>query len=151
MSIIATYSGDPSESNRDYVRFLLGDTIEGDFLFGDAEIDGLLTLKGNVYAAAVVGAESLAARFSRLCDEEVGDVKAKLSQRARAYRELATKLRQQQAITSGIPYAGGISVSDKSSNVGDSDIVQPIFTRHMNDNPRASLDTDTEEDDGLQD
>ena len=40
-----TYSGDPSTSTRNYVRFLLNDTDSTDVLFSDEELETLANIK----------------------------------------------------------------------------------------------------------
>ncbi len=139
MTIVkATYGRDPSANDKDHVRFLIGDTIPEDWLFSDAEILGLLSQYGNVKSASLVAVESLVARFSRLCDEEVGDVKVKLSQKVNSYIRLAKRLKQQIASECAMPYAGGISVADKEATALDLDRVEPCFDRDLHNNPRKS-------------
>ena len=38
-----TYSGDPSTSTRNYVRFLLSDTVSADALFSDEELNYVIS------------------------------------------------------------------------------------------------------------
>ena len=129
------YSGDPSTSNRDNVRFRVGDTDITDGLVSDEEIDFALTESSSVYAAAAFVCDHIAARFSREADKSVSasvgqSVTHHLSQRAAAFRALAKALRQEgSAATVGAPYCGGISIADKADNEEDSDIVQPFFKR----------------------
>jgi len=134
----SSYGANPATSNIDYVRFLIGDTDPDDFLLVNSEISGLLSLYGGPVAASIVACESLAAKFSRLCDEEVGDVRVDLSQKAANFLKLAVRLRQQQAIGSPIPFAGGILVDDKQSNAGDITLVKPRFTKRMHDSPKIN-------------
>jgi hypothetical protein len=49
------------------------------------------------------------------------------------YRELLAGLRRRASIQLCKPYAGGISVSDKKIDEGDSDRTQPSFYRGMHD------------------
>lgn len=63
-----TYSGDPSTSPRDQVRFLLGDTKgQQPVSLSDAEIDWLLTQNGsNAYLAGANAAQQMAGGYAFL-------------------------------------------------------------------------------------
>jgi hypothetical protein len=128
-----TYS-DPSANDRDKVRFKLGDTDTSDELISDEEIAYLLTL-GTVQQAAAHGAEAIAARFARKADKTIGDLALKLSQKAEAYWKLAAALWEDAGgklpSLELVPYAGGISVSDKEAVEEDSDRVEPAFRRDV--------------------
>ena len=104
-----TYSGDPSSSARDAIRFLVGDTDTNDQL---------------------VTNEAIASKFSRLADQTVGDLKVSLSQKADNARTQADELKALAAREGmvPVPYAGGISVSDKEVDRANSDRVDPFFT-----------------------
>lgn len=116
---------------KDQVRLMIGDTDVSDALLQDEEIAFLLTQSAsNVNAAAVRACEAVAAKFARLADTQVDDVRVSLSQRAKGYREMAATLRGQIA-TSVSLFAGGVSVSAKTSTEEDTDRVPPIFTRDM--------------------
>ena len=77
-----TYSRDPSVSDRDKVRFLIGDTDVDDQLISDEEIDWLLTEESSVTSASVRACETVAAKFARLADKSVGDLRLSLSQKS---------------------------------------------------------------------
>ena len=47
-----TYTGDPNVSDRDKIRFLIGDTDTNDQLVNDEEIEWALTEAGSIYQAA---------------------------------------------------------------------------------------------------
>lgn len=126
-----TYGGDPSANNRDAVRFLIGDTVSADPLITDEEIAWLLSERGGVYPAAIQACETIAAKFARLADSQVDDVNVKLSQRAAGYRTLAATLTTRQALVGAMPYAGGISISDKQTREDDTDRTVPIFSRDL--------------------
>ncbi|MBC7340894.1 MAG: hypothetical protein H5U02_00310 [Clostridia bacterium] len=87
-----SYSNNPAASDKDKVRFLIGDTDQTDQLLQDEEITYLLTETTNVLLAASRAAKAVAARFSRQADKEVGDLRVSLSQKAEAYRKLADDL-----------------------------------------------------------
>jgi hypothetical protein len=93
-----TYSGDPSTSTRNYVRFLLNDTNSTDALFSDEEINYVVTeWSGDAYEAARELAEILIARFARLADstsKSVGDISVSESYSSKIahYQQLANSL-----------------------------------------------------------
>lgn len=132
-----TYSGDPTTSARDEVRFLIGDTNENDPQLSDTEIDYLLLQTGgNAQSAALRSVEGLISQYSRLVDKSIGDLSISYSQRKASYMDLLKMLRRQAslALSSSAPYAGGISVSDKLSREADPDRVIPAFKVGMHEN-----------------
>jgi hypothetical protein len=91
-----SYSGDPSDSEVDAVRFLIGDTDASDWLLTDEEIQWTVTVRGNAYIAAPYAAESIGAKLSRESDssKSVGDLSLSksLSSRAKHFFDLADRL-----------------------------------------------------------
>lgn len=136
-----SYSGNPSSSLKDQVRFLCGDTDQTDPLLLDGEINYLLSFYNNApLNAAIRACETLQAKFSRMVDETVGSVSIKFSQRVDAMNKIKGTLIQRLA-TEGIPngpYAGGISISDVISQSQNADRVRPDFTKHMMENQQIS-------------
>lgn len=126
-----TYSGDPDSSVRDAVRFLVGDTDSTEQLLQDAEIDWVVTQSGPspatgdvVYEAAHRCCHAIAGKFSREADKQIGDLRVSLSQRAKAYQSLAGDMKA-LALRLGntpVPYAGGISISDKDIDRENTDL-----------------------------
>lgn len=136
-----TYSGDPSSSDRDEVRFLVGDTDTSDQLVTDEEIAYAVTEEADNLMAASRVAKAIAAKFARLVDKSVGDLKISYNQRQKAFLDLASELEKRSNESGAAPYAGGISISDKETVVDDADRVEPAFKRGMNDNPGGSSDS----------
>jgi hypothetical protein len=136
-----TYTGDPRNSDRDAVRFKVGDTIPKDQLATDEEILYALDEQGSVLLAAVVVAEAIAARFSRLADARVGDVSESASKKAEAYRKLADNLRRDASVTA-LPVFGGISRDEKRGYDLDDDLVQPSFRVTLDDHPELPNERD---------
>lgn len=134
-----TYSGNPGYSPKDQVRFLIGDTDEHDRLLGDQEIEWALSLYNNAPPnAAIRCCETIIAKFSRLADETVGQVKISYSQIAKAYNNMLTTLKARLATEDAGFYAGGISVSDKLTQAQNTDRVKPDFTKHMMENEQIA-------------
>lgn len=130
------YGGVPATDPSDAVRLLVGDigTTTATQFLSDADYDYFISLTPNHYAAAILAANSLAAlNGGKGLSKRVGDLSYTLGD-ASHYRALAKTLEMRQA--SGVsPYAGGISKADKTSVAGDTDRVEPAFTRGQFDNP----------------
>ncbi len=144
--MVWSYSGNPADSAVDAVRFLTGDTDTNDQLLDNEEIawtnnqiTGSDTATTALYEVSYRCMVAIASKFSRLADQTVGDLKVDLFQKATNAREQAALLKQ-QALREGntpVPYAGGISVSDKEIDQANSDIVQPYFSRGQWTNSRG--------------
>jgi hypothetical protein len=118
----------PAHSDLNMVRFLIGDTTTPELL-SDAEINGIL-VSNAVITTAIMCARSLAARYSRMADKSVGDLKISWSQVAKSFSSLAADLsKSPQAIAACAPWAGGTSKAEKVTERADTDRVQPVFTR----------------------
>lgn len=128
-----TYSGDPSNSPADRVRFFLGDTNPADMLLSDGEIAYLLAQSsGDAMRAAIAGCYAILARLSPNVDETVGSVSVTISQRRANYSSLLATLNSQLAMGGGFAYrayAGGTSYADKIANDSDPDRNGPYFRR----------------------
>lgn len=114
-----TYSGNPAASTSDTVRFLVGDTQSADPLTTDEEIAWALSQNSDsAYAAAAWVAKAISAYFARLAEStEIGPIKINYGKRADTYEKKAADLesRVNAQFNSIIPYAGGISKTDKDS------------------------------------
>lgn len=130
-----TYSGDPGQSDKDAIRFMLGDTLSTDPILQDEEIMYTLSRNSSIDDAAYAACVGIVANFSRLVDSTVGKVKISYSQKAKQYQILADKLWLNAGIVV-IPYAGATSVADKANMQSDNSIVQPSFRKGMMDNHR---------------
>jgi hypothetical protein len=87
-------------SDRDKVRFLIGDTVSAEAHFQDEEITYLVTTWGNVYDAAITAAEILAGRYAHRSNysRSVGDlsISEQYGSSAAEFRSLAASLRAQR-------------------------------------------------------
>jgi hypothetical protein len=133
-----TYTN-PSTSNRDAVRFLLGDTNTADQRVTDEEIAFALTQAGNdIYAAAAICARALSGKYATLVDTTVETVSVKYSQMRDAFATLAVRLEAQGKRYTGalgIAVAGGISLSEMTEVRSDPDRVPTAFNMGQFDNP----------------
>jgi hypothetical protein len=104
-----SYSGDPSSSSLDTVRFLLGDTDHTDELtLSNEEIAFLISEWDNLYFAAAAGAEQLAGQFAREVTYSSDGVTYTGTELQDKYNELAQTLRAayKRKGLYGIPYDG---------------------------------------------
>lgn len=120
---------------KDQVRLLIGDTLTTDQQLQDEEINYLLTTRGSLYGTAAECCRSLQAKFSRSVDQAAGASKTMYSQLAKAYGVKAAEFESKAAMSgAGLPYSGGISVTDKLAQERNTDRVSPQFQVGMDDN-----------------
>lgn len=120
-------------TDRDKVRFLIGDTDSTAQQLSNEEINGALDLEANLYMAAAMCARALEGKYAREADKWVGDLKVLASQKSERYAELASRLEKKKR-THQVPFAGGISVAGKDALLADTDWPPTSFTRGMHDN-----------------
>ena len=130
---------DPRVSDRDAVRFLIGDTDVDNPLFSVGEVQYALQRKNNsIKRAAAFLARQLAGtlplRFTGYALADYRDPNG--ADMAKAYMALATRLEAEAIAELGAAgiYAGGISQSDKDSVESNTDRVAPSFEMGMHDN-----------------
>lgn len=134
--------GSTTSLNR--VRLLIGDTdsaAAAQQRLEDEEITDLLTIAGSYRAAAAAAADALAAKFARLATSKSMGQASLVWQRFQQLRQLAADLRASVSLAA-VPFAGGISISQKDTNDQDTDRVKPNFKIGMLDNP-STLDGST--------
>ena len=132
MAFTWSYSGNPASSDKDAVRFIIGDTDSNDQLVSDEEIAYAVSVRGSVFLGAAMVAKSIASRYARNVDKAVGDLKISLSQKFKAYNALAEEL--EEKAVNGVDatvdfFTGGISIQDKLDRQADSDRPDPYFRR----------------------
>lgn len=133
-----TYDTALTES-RDKVRLLIGDTDTNDQQFSDEEIAFFVANEPSVYHAAAESCRALAAKYARKVDRTVGDLRLAAQQKFEHYTELAAELLRKAGSSGGIvPYAGGVSQSDKDDVAEDSDRALPAFSRTLHENAGAN-------------
>lgn len=137
-----TYTGNPASSNRDAVRFLIGDTDPANKRVSDEEVTWALSEEPNVYLAAAVVASSIAALFADRVSKAVGDLRIEYGQQQKNYADLAVRLTVRGNQRAAGFFAGGISHDDKQTTRRDTDLVNPSFRSGMHDNPAPDDDAD---------
>ena len=115
------------------VRFWLGDTSSDAPLLQDGEINGILSnITSNYTLAAAYCAEAIAGKYSRQADTSNEELSVSASQRSEQYRRLAAQLRK-RAYAGAELFVGGRSLDTKAERREDSDLVQPLFEKGMDD------------------
>lgn len=103
----------------------------------DEEINNLISIAGNRYAAAVLGAETIAGKYAVSVDKTVGKLSISQGSVSQQYTDLAKRLRRESQLRA-TPFAGGISQDQKDSEISDTDRVAPSFTVTQFDAPGDS-------------
>lgn len=137
-----TYSFDPSTSNKDAVRFLCQDTdmvTPGAARLADEEINWVLTKQSNVFLAAAVCADSIAAYWAKVQNTRIGPLNIQRSQAVTFYQAVAAELRRMASRFAGAtavfyPVSGQQYQNTNNGNGGP----QHIFCVGMDDFPGYS-------------
>lgn len=123
-------------TDRDNVRFLIGDTDCDNPLLSDQEINALVTAAGSVNAAAVAALRHLAAVYRRRPDRIVGDLRITYGELAQAFTDRADELESDSINAS--PWTALASKTEHDLAAASTDrIVPDFFTPGLHDNPRA--------------
>lgn len=141
-----TYSGDPSSSPRNFVRFLIHDTDTTDQLFSDEEVDAILSEWDNdIYESARELAEVLIARFARIADnysKNVGDISLSESygDKVQHYKDLARSIMMRK-MRKQVPTIWAKSDALVSTYKRTTTDYHTDFHSGMNDNPSNQQDS----------
>lgn len=140
-----TYSGDPTTSARNHVRFLLQDVDSTDPLFSDEEITFVLTSwADDVYEAARELAETAVAIYARLAEstsKSVGDISVsetnadKVTHYIKLAETLARRKMRKQAPR---PWASASNLTSTARRTDDTHNTD--FYEGIHDNPNNYLD-----------
>lgn len=122
-----TFGNDPAGSNRDAIRILIHDTTGR---LSDETIAYFLASEPSVWYAAAMCCDTLAAQQGGKTSLTVGDLSIGYS--AGEYKSLSKSFRIRGSLAA-VPFAGGISQSDKDTETSDTDRVGPSFTIGMHD------------------
>lgn len=135
-----TYSGDPASSNRDAVRFTIGDTNVNAQQLQDEEIDYNLGLDTpeNVLRASIRSVLNLIALVARAVSQSAGRLSKSFSDQLGHYKELLASLQDEFSTTGdGLVsfYVGGLSDAEEDTDKVDADLRQNQFEIGQDDNP----------------
>ena len=126
-------------TDKDKVRFLIGDTNTRRQLAQDETIEAILAMEANIYMAAAEIAEYVARGLTAggvLEDRKVGETRIRY-RRTADLLALAGRLRIRGSAHMK-PSAGGIYTADRSSYDQNIALDKPEIATGMTDNPRAS-------------
>jgi hypothetical protein len=125
-------------TNKDKVRFHIGDTNTNRQLVQDETIEAILGTEANVYMAAATILEGIARGLTAggvLEDRKVGETRIRY-RRAADLRADANALRMRGAAHMK-PSAGGIYTSDTTASDNDTSLEKSEISRRMFSNPRT--------------
>lgn len=130
-----SYSHDPSSSDRDHVRYIIGDTDESDEFLGDNEIDfELVEANDDVVEASIRCIDKILAKISRLVDYRMHGVTVSGSQAYDQFSRLRRELLSSSGAGAALAFAGGLSQSETDTFESDLDRRPGFFKRDMHDN-----------------
>ncbi len=132
-----TYSGDPANSQRDAVRFLIGDTDTNDQLLNDAEIEYFIAEHGTTNRSASEAARAISAKFARLMNRSIGAMSADFGAKYRQYKELATDLIGKEETEPVSPFVSGWKKDQKEDFYEDSNREAIFGRKGVHDNDRV--------------
>lgn len=129
-----TYEGNLAGSEKDQVRFLVGDTDETEFFLHDDEITWLISQwaqKGSIYYTASMAAESIAAKFAREVSLTSDSQTVGTSELQQKYLDLASRLMRmhETLLTGGNVDMGGVLAGEQP----DPTVTSPAFGTRMHD------------------
>lgn len=130
-----SYSGDPSNTEKDAVRFLIADVDTNEQQISDEEIFFLIDtwkdLHGSIIYVAAMAADAIAARYAREAGYSADGVSVSLGEVQAKYEALANRLRaqHQSLLVGGTPDVGGIDPYEQP----DPAIAAFIFGTGMHD------------------
>lgn len=135
-----SYSGDPSSSDKDEVRFLIQDVDPTVPLLSDEEINYLIAQWAPRYGSntltASVAASVVSRKFAGLVPISADSVSAELDALAKTYSQMATQLRQEY--NEGADAEAEIDLSSIEWPLGPDFSIMPLnFSIGMHDNPAA--------------
>lgn len=124
-------------SAKDRVRLEIGDTDPTNQMLQDEEINQAISVENNFWGASARCCEMIARVKLGHADIRLGRAMyVTYTKMADQYLRMAVALRE-KALGANIPYAGGVVLADKQTLQSDTSIVQPAFTREMQENPRT--------------
>lgn len=136
-----SYSGDPSASNVDEIRFWAQLTDTNDQHLTNEEITFVRTIESSNVAAAARCCEILATKYAREADIRAGsdgELSIKFSQISEQFMARAKDLRS-SAVAYASPWAASISITEKQDQEDNTDRVGPAFERNQFDDNTSDV------------
>lgn len=124
-----TFGNNPAGSNRDLVRILINDTTGK---LSDETINYLLASEPSVWYAAAMACDMIGGQSGSVSGMTVGDLTVSYGAGQTNYTALAKQLRSRGS-RGAVPFAGGLTLSQKDTERTDTDRVPPAFSIGMHD------------------
>jgi hypothetical protein len=128
-----TWTGDPSASTIEKIRWEIRDTDSTNAKFQDAEITYAYDQEGSIMGAAARLCEQLQVRYADAASRTMGPLKVDMSNMSQLFAQKAKDLRRRRMLNAR-PYAGGYSETKEDTFEDDSNLIQPIFEKGIMDN-----------------
>lgn len=90
-----TYTGNPGSSDKDYVRYKIGDTDEANQLISDEEIDYELAQTNDMLKAAYQCARAVLKKLARRPDKKIGPSSIQNSQLKDLYKSILEDIKSE--------------------------------------------------------
>lgn len=113
---------DALSTDRDKLRFRIGDTDTNEQLLSNELLDALLTTRASPTLAAIDAVQGILAQFARDIDRSALGMGGARSQKTQFYRDLLKELRAEAARGDTSIFFGGGSIAQKESNLEDEDV-----------------------------
>lgn len=126
---------DSLSTDRDRLRFKIGDVDTNDQLLSNETLDALLATRADPTLASIDAVEGILAKFAREIDRGSLGLGGSRSQKTQFYRDLLKELRAEAARGDTGAFFGGASVSAKETIREDEDIPLTPFRLDQFDNP----------------
>lgn len=134
-----TYSlADLATNEIDQIRLEIADTDPQYQLLQNEEIQQAINVERNFWSAAARCCEMISRQFLRKADVRLGRaMMVTYTKMAEQYLLMSVSLRK-KGLGTTIPYAGGVLITDKVTIMNNPDLVAPMFTKTMMQNPYAA-------------
>lgn len=127
-----TFTNNPAGSNIDLLRVLLDDTTTSASKFSDETLQWFVDNSASVWYAAAEAADTYAGVLAGKGSKRVGDLAVDYGGSVGEYRAMAQRFRARGS-RGAVPFAGGITRTDKDAERADTDRVGPAFSVGMHD------------------
>lgn len=123
-----TWSYDDSlPTDRDKVRFRIGDTDSEEELLSNETLDALLVIRNDVVLASIDAVQAILAKFAREIDRQALGLGGPRSQKTTHYENLLKVLRAEADKGSTGVFYGGATIAAKNAALADTTRPRPPF------------------------
>ena len=114
-------------TDRDKVRFRIGDTDTDDQLLSNETIDALLVIRNDVVLASIDSVQAILAKFAREIDRQALGLGGPRSQKTTHYENLLKILRAEADKGATGVFYGGATIAEKEDALADTTKPRPPF------------------------